>query len=596
VPEINQARGVDSSSEAKPKTSQAGNKGQESQENQESQESNRSQENTREQSRESHRDGSGDRSGYSSGNRRGDSSGDRHSDKKGDRKGDLTQDVDMGRWVGGEVSSRALRLPMMRLFEHPDSPVPREKLSMWLEESNDRISWEDFQDVLSGLGALHTDTELMDIGADGIRSVPFNLRTTIGRWFMTLDDAYRLVTTPRVPVEFVCLKAVITPNDHTIVVSIVCVDGYTMPHPSFAWMILGSARELARAFGHVGFARTWTAHRTIFLEIERNTSKGWLSRMHGHFSAGLLALIQARHIARVYAELATRTRYLAVADETFSRGQQEALAQRRQLEDYFSEVDDIVVEYDRFNRPIFISSNAERILGYPMALLAQQPFTGMVPKDKLEAFSQFTGRLQFEDVSGTYSTNIVLASGEERAAKAKVIRIPVSNGAFNWRVVVTLDAQNESDSSGADPAVQRDTVAEVDLEESPRRQEFWSQKIVLIVDDDARVRSVVRAAVERLGYLPYEAESGEAALSMLNNEGLRPDALILDISLPGANGDAVFARIRKWLDVPVVFLTASPEVVPLDLAKTAIVSKPFRVVELTEKLTQLVERPHVRNA
>jgi len=142
----------------------------------------------------------------------------------------------------------------------------------------------------------------------------------------------------------------------------------------------------------------------------------------------------------------------------------------------------------------------------------------------------------------------------------------------------------------------RDTVAEVDLEESPRRQEFWSQKIVLIVDDDARVRSVVRAAVERLGYLPYEAESGEAALSMLNNEGLRPDALILDISLPGANGDAVFARIRKWLDVPVVFLTASPEVVPLDLAKTAIVSKPFRVVELTEKLTQLVERPHVRNA
>ena len=82
--------------------------------------------------------------------------------------------------------------------------------------------------------------------------------------------------------------------------------------------------------------------------------------------------------------------------------------------------------------------------------------------------------------------------------------------------------------------------------------------VVLIVDDDPEVRSIVRQTVEGVGLHPAEAVNGRAALAWL--ESNEPPALILlDLMMPEVDGFEFLQRMRgdeKWLDVPVVVLTA----------------------------------------
>ena len=77
---------------------------------------------------------------------------------------------------------------------------------------------------------------------------------------------------------------------------------------------------------------------------------------------------------------------------------------------------------------------------------------------------------------------------------------------------------------------------------------------VLVVDDEADIRSLVRELLERAGHDVLEAGDG--------NEGLRaffasrPDLVVLDVSMPGLDGWGTLERIRELSDVPVVMLTA----------------------------------------
>src|SRR6476619_2430326 len=80
---------------------------------------------------------------------------------------------------------------------------------------------------------------------------------------------------------------------------------------------------------------------------------------------------------------------------------------------------------------------------------------------------------------------------------------------------------------------------------------------VLVVDDEADIRSLVRELLERAGHDGVEAGGG--------NEGLRaffsarPDLVVLDVSMPGLDGWGTLERIRELSDVPVVMLTAQAQ-------------------------------------
>src|SRR5438105_13950697 len=102
---------------------------------------------------------------------------------------------------------------------------------------------------------------------------------------------------------------------------------------------------------------------------------------------------------------------------------------------------------------------------------------------------------------------------------------------------------------------------------------------VLVVDDEPAVRESLRRALELEGYEVELAPSGEDALTRLGNV-IHPDAVILDILMPGIDGLEVCRRIRARGDgIPVLMLTARAEVdsrvAGLDAGADDYLPKPF---------------------
>ena len=115
---------------------------------------------------------------------------------------------------------------------------------------------------------------------------------------------------------------------------------------------------------------------------------------------------------------------------------------------------------------------------------------------------------------------------------------------------------------------------------------------VLLVDDDAKIRDLLRLYVEREGHRVLFAADGETALQTAKRAA--PDLILLDIMLPGLNGLEVCRRIREASDVPILLLTArsgdSDKVVGLDLGADDYVVKPFSPRELMARVRALLRR------
>ena len=77
---------------------------------------------------------------------------------------------------------------------------------------------------------------------------------------------------------------------------------------------------------------------------------------------------------------------------------------------------------------------------------------------------------------------------------------------------------------------------------------------ILVVDDDADVRGLVRELLERAGATVREATDGRQALRILFDA--RPDVIVLDVTMPGLDGWETLERIRDLTEVPVLMLTA----------------------------------------
>jgi two-component system response regulator MprA len=117
---------------------------------------------------------------------------------------------------------------------------------------------------------------------------------------------------------------------------------------------------------------------------------------------------------------------------------------------------------------------------------------------------------------------------------------------------------------------------------------------ILVVDDERAVRDSLRRALELEGYDVELAEDGEQALRRLDLEP-SPDAVILDVLMPGADGLEVCRRIRAaGKQVPVLMLTARAEVdsrvAGLDAGADDYLPKPFALAELLARLRALLRR------
>jgi two-component system response regulator MprA len=117
---------------------------------------------------------------------------------------------------------------------------------------------------------------------------------------------------------------------------------------------------------------------------------------------------------------------------------------------------------------------------------------------------------------------------------------------------------------------------------------------ILVVDDERAVRESLRRALELEGYEIELAADGEEALYRLESTS-QPDALVLDVLMPGVDGLEVCRRLRRsGNSLPVLMLTARAEVENrvegLDAGADDYVAKPFALEELLARLRALLRR------
>jgi len=126
-------------------------------------------------------------------------------------------------------------------------------------------------------------------------------------------------------------------------------------------------------------------------------------------------------------------------------------------------------------------------------------------------------------------------------------------------------------------------------------------RTVLVVDDEATIRDVIRRYLERDGFAVREAGDGFAALDALS-ESL-PDLIVLDLMLPGIDGLALTRQLRTpkpggeheaWQRIPIVMLTArgetSDRIRGLDLGADDYLAKPFSPQELVSRIRAVLRR------
>ena len=117
---------------------------------------------------------------------------------------------------------------------------------------------------------------------------------------------------------------------------------------------------------------------------------------------------------------------------------------------------------------------------------------------------------------------------------------------------------------------------------------------ILVVDDEPAVRDSLRRALELEGYDVELAQDGQEALARLARDPL-PEALVLDVLMPGVDGLETCRRLRtRGVKVPVLMLTARAEVdsrvAGLDAGADDYLPKPFALAELLARLRALLRR------
>lgn len=115
---------------------------------------------------------------------------------------------------------------------------------------------------------------------------------------------------------------------------------------------------------------------------------------------------------------------------------------------------------------------------------------------------------------------------------------------------------------------------------------------ILLIEDEAPIRSFLRISLEANQYKVLEARTGESGLAMAGEA--RPQLVILDLGLPDIDGQEVIRRLREWSEVPILILSVRQEerdkVTALDSGANDFVTKPANVNELMARVRVLLRK------
>ena len=116
--------------------------------------------------------------------------------------------------------------------------------------------------------------------------------------------------------------------------------------------------------------------------------------------------------------------------------------------------------------------------------------------------------------------------------------------------------------------------------------------LILIAEDDADIRALLRLYLEGDGFRVLEAEDGTTALVLAREHA--PDMAILDIMMPGMNGFELTRALRKYSDIPILILSAKSQdndkILGLNLGADDYIAKPFNPVEIVARVKAQLRR------
>lgn len=122
--------------------------------------------------------------------------------------------------------------------------------------------------------------------------------------------------------------------------------------------------------------------------------------------------------------------------------------------------------------------------------------------------------------------------------------------------------------------------------------------LVLVVEDDDELRTMLALNLERHGYQVLQAADGESGLELART--MKPDLVVLDLMLPKMDGRQVCRQIRMRSDVPILILTALDREIDvingLDAGADDYVTKPFSLRELLARVKALLRRTETSKA
>jgi two-component system KDP operon response regulator KdpE len=123
------------------------------------------------------------------------------------------------------------------------------------------------------------------------------------------------------------------------------------------------------------------------------------------------------------------------------------------------------------------------------------------------------------------------------------------------------------------------------------------RKNILVIDDEAQIRRLLRLTLEGSGYTVRETATGKEGLDEIVRRA--PDAVVLDMGLPDMSGLDVLRQLREWSRVPVLVLTVlaaeTDKVAALDAGADDYLTKPFGAAELNARLRAILRRAPSEN-
>jgi DNA-binding response OmpR family regulator len=117
---------------------------------------------------------------------------------------------------------------------------------------------------------------------------------------------------------------------------------------------------------------------------------------------------------------------------------------------------------------------------------------------------------------------------------------------------------------------------------------------ILIIEDEVKIREILKKYAVNEQYDIYEAGSGKEAFSLIEERDYQ--LIVLDVMLPDTDGWTILRKIRQEKDIPVIMLTARAEeddkLLGFDLGADDYVTKPFSAKELMARIRSILKRNH----